>query len=74
MTEQEMWEAVIQNDSSYDGVFFYALLPAWTLPRQAAFRQAGPDRQLTIRAFVIACSEFCRTSAVCPAQTAAPPA
>ena len=25
MTEQEMWEAVIQNDSSYDGVFFYAV-------------------------------------------------
>lgn len=25
MTEQEMWEVVIQNDSSYDGVFFYAV-------------------------------------------------
>ena len=25
VTEQEMWEAVIQNDSSYDGVFFYAV-------------------------------------------------
>lgn len=25
MTQQEMWEAVTQNDSSYDGVFFYAV-------------------------------------------------
>lgn len=25
MTEQEMWEAVIQNDSSCDGAFFYAV-------------------------------------------------
>lgn len=25
MTEQEMWEAAVQNDSSYDGVFFYAV-------------------------------------------------
>lgn len=25
MTEQEMWEAVVQSDPSYDGVFFYAV-------------------------------------------------
>lgn len=25
MTEQEMWEAVLQNDSNYDGVFFYGV-------------------------------------------------
>ncbi len=25
ITEQEMWEAVMKNDASYDGVFFYAV-------------------------------------------------
>ncbi len=25
MTEQEMWEAVQRSDTSYDGLFFYAV-------------------------------------------------
>lgn len=25
MTEQEMWQAVLNNDKGYDGVFFYAV-------------------------------------------------
>ena len=49
MTEQEMWDAVIQNDASYDGVFFYAVKTTGICCRPSC--KSKPPRRENVRLF-----------------------
>ena len=47
MTEQEMWEAVLHSDASYDGLFFYAVKTTGIFCRPSC-KSKPPKRENTL--------------------------